>query len=314
MEVRFVSLTNETDVADGPPYEWLQSFRDFNGSHGRRVADPGALTTVLGQLALAVLLSSFVVVALAGNLLVIVAVMTDRNLRRTGNYFIVSLALADALVAAAVMTFAIANDVTGGSNDVTGRWWFGVRTCDDVTANDVTGGSNDVTGRWWFGTRTCRIWMSADVMCSTASILNLCAISLDRYVHVRSPLHYDRLVTHRRSLAAIALVWIMSALISFLPIHVGWHRVNGAAMATAAAAATTAANSTTPSHNYRSVYTLSAFYGIYAFHCVLSAYPKRLALSFRLQYFDQLCICRTTCCYNKLYNKSTTNRSNGVRR
>jgi len=39
-----------------------------------------------------------------------------------------------------------------------------------------------------------------------------------------SPLHYSRLVTHRRVLAAIGLVWILSALISFLPIQLGWHR------------------------------------------------------------------------------------------
>ena len=39
-----------------------------------------------------------------------------------------------------------------------------------------------------------------------------------------SPLHYDRLVTPRRVLAAICLVWIMSALISFLPFQLGWHR------------------------------------------------------------------------------------------
>jgi hypothetical protein len=151
-----------------------------------------ALMPSVGKVALGLLLSSFVVMAVAGNLLVIVAVLTDRGLRQTGNYFIVSLALADTLVAVAVMTFAVANDVMG---------------------------------RWVFGARICRLWMSADVMCSTASILNLCAISADRYLHIRSPLHYDRLVTHKRCLGAIGLVWIMSALISFLPIHLGWHRI-----------------------------------------------------------------------------------------
>ena len=127
-----------------------------------------------------------------------------------------SLALADALVAAAVMSFAVVNDVLG---------------------------------QWLFGPRACRVWLSADVMCSTASILNLCAISLDRYIHVRSPLHYYRLVTHRRSLAAIAIVWIMSALISFLPIHLGWHRVNGGVMATVVMpTSNVSASASAPSH------------------------------------------------------------------
>jgi len=228
MDVKIVSLTNESDY--NGRYEIL-TYADFTGSYDHREPATGSSVIVdwLGKVALALLLSSFVVVALAGNLLVIVAVLTDGNLRRTSNYFIVSLALADALVAAAVMTFAIANDVLG---------------------------------RWVFGSRTCRLWMSADVMCSTASILNLCAISLDRYIHVRCPLHYDRLVTHRRSLAAIALVWVMSALISFLPIHLGWHQVNGDTVATVtSSSALIAANcsyTTPPSHVYTLVYRFVA--------------------------------------------------------
>ena len=37
-----------------------------------------------------------------------------------------------------------------------------------------------VLGRWIFGSVTCKIWLTADVLCCTASILNLCAIAMDR--------------------------------------------------------------------------------------------------------------------------------------
>jgi len=114
--------------------------------------DDGRGARLAADIILAVLLSLIVVFAVAGNLLVITAILTDRALRQTGNYFLVSLALADMLVAGAVMTFAVANDVMG---------------------------------RWPFGRTLCDVWLSADVMCSTASILNLCAVSLDRYLHIR---------------------------------------------------------------------------------------------------------------------------------
>ncbi|KAL8591645.1 hypothetical protein ACOMHN_030531 [Nucella lapillus] len=136
-------------------------------------------------------LTLMVLVAVAGNLLVCAAVLTDRRLKNNSNFFIVSLAIADLLMALGVMTFAIANDIQG---------------------------------RWMFGAAFCRIWISADVMCSTASILNLCVISLDRYVHIKDPLHYELWMTTRKTAAFIGSVWGMSVLISFLPIHLGWHQ------------------------------------------------------------------------------------------
>ena len=64
-----------------------------------------------GQILLSFILSFFIITALAGNLLVIVAILTDRNLRKAGNIFLVSLALADTFVACFVMSFAMVNDV-----------------------------------------------------------------------------------------------------------------------------------------------------------------------------------------------------------
>jgi hypothetical protein len=46
--------------------------------------------------------------------------------------------------------------------------------------------------RWPFSEFMCGIWATADVLLCTASILNLCVISLDRYMAITSPLKYPR--------------------------------------------------------------------------------------------------------------------------
>lgn len=136
-------------------------------------------------------LSLFVILAIAGNILVCVAVFTDRRLKRLNNLFIVSLAIADLLVAVLVMTFAVINDISE---------------------------------KWYFGSVFCNVWISSDIMCSTASILNLCVISLDRYIHIRDPFKYDSFMTWKKVAAIISLVWIISIIMSFLPIHLEWHK------------------------------------------------------------------------------------------
>lgn len=58
----------------------------------------------------------------------------------------------------------------------------------------------------------------------TCSILNLCAISLDRFMYIKNPLKYNRLMTKKVVLSAVAAIWIMSGLVSFVPIGLGWHK------------------------------------------------------------------------------------------
>lgn len=84
---------------------------------------------------------------LVGNLLVVVAVMTTKSLHTVTNSFIVSLACADMLVAVLVMPLSI---------------------------------YTVIYNTWTFGNIVCDLWISCDVMLCTASILNLCCISLVR--------------------------------------------------------------------------------------------------------------------------------------
>ncbi|ELU15891.1 hypothetical protein CAPTEDRAFT_108125, partial [Capitella teleta] len=74
---------------------------------------------------------------------------------------------------------------------------------------------------WMFGVAVCQFWIGVDYTASTASILNLFILSLDRYWSVTSPLKYIRKRTKKRALIMISLVWSGSCL-WLIPI-LGWH-------------------------------------------------------------------------------------------
>lgn len=128
--------------------------------------------------------------AIFGNLLVIVSVMRHRKLRVITNYFVVSLAFADMLVAIVAMTF-------NASVQLTGHWVFGYFMCD--------------------------VWNSFDVYFSTASILHLCCISVDRYYAIVKPLKYPINMTKKVVAIMLLNTWISPAVISFVPIFCGWY-------------------------------------------------------------------------------------------
>ncbi|CAN7937104.1 unnamed protein product [Ixodes hexagonus] len=146
------------------------------------VSLPEAVITVI-------ILSAIVTGTVFGNVLVILAIFTYRPLRSVQNMFIVSLAVADIAVALLVMPLNVAYSILG---------------------------------RWVFGLHTCKLWLTCDVLCCTASILNLCAIALDRYWAIHDPINYAQKRTLRRVLLSIVLVWAISALISVPPL-IGWN-------------------------------------------------------------------------------------------
>lgn len=137
----------------------------------------------------AVILSFIIIITIVGNVLVILSVFTYKPLRIVQNFFIVSLAVADLTVAILVLPLNVAYSIRG---------------------------------RWDFGIHICKMWLTSDVLCCTASILNLCAIALDRYWAITDPINYAQKRTVERVLILIIGVWLLSLLISSPPL-LGWN-------------------------------------------------------------------------------------------
>ncbi|KAG6798492.1 octopamine receptor beta-3R isoform X1 [Apis mellifera caucasica] len=137
-----------------------------------------------------VVIIGIIVTALVGNALVIASVRRHRKLRVPTNRYVVSLAAADFLVAVCAMSF---------------------------------NASVELSGRWMFGRIMCDVWCSLDVYFSTASILHLCCISVDRYYAIVRPLEYPAIMKRLTVTCMLASAWLLPAFISFIPIFMGWY-------------------------------------------------------------------------------------------
>ena len=135
-----------------------------------------------------VVVTMLMVVVVVGNMLVIIAITTEKALKNIQNWFIASLAVADFFLGLVIMPFSLANELMG-------YWIFGI---------------------WW-----CDVHSAMDVLLSTASIMNLCLISLDRYWSITQAVEYLKKRTPVRAVLMIAAVWILSALICIPPL-LGW--------------------------------------------------------------------------------------------
>ncbi|XP_068165938.1 adrenoceptor alpha 1Aa [Antennarius striatus] len=143
---------------------------------------------VVKAVVLGLVLGAIILFGIVGNILVILSVVCHRHLRTVTHYFIVNLAVADLLLSSTVLPFSAIFEIVD---------------------------------RWLFGRAFCDVWAAVDVLCCTASIMSLCVISVDRYIGVSYPLRYPTIMTKRRALLAVMLLWVLSFFISVGPLF-GW--------------------------------------------------------------------------------------------
>ncbi|KAH6938977.1 hypothetical protein HPB50_015338 [Hyalomma asiaticum] len=133
------------------------------------------------------ILGLIIVATVVGNVFVIAAIFMERNLRTVGNYLVLSLGVADLMVACLVMPLAAVAEVSR---------------------------------EWALGPALCDVWTCCDVLCCTASILHLLAIAMDRYRTV-AQVDYVRQRNARQVGLMILLVWAVAVAVSVAPVF-GW--------------------------------------------------------------------------------------------
>ncbi|KFO27854.1 5-hydroxytryptamine receptor 2A [Fukomys damarensis] len=126
----------------------------------------------------ALLTAVVIILTIAGNILVIMAVSLEKKLQNATNYFLMSLAIADMLLGFLVMPVSMLTILYGY--------------------------------RWPLPSKLCAVWIYLDVLFSTASIMHLCAISLDRYVAIQNPIHHSRFNSRTKAFLKIIAVWTIS--------------------------------------------------------------------------------------------------------
>ncbi|XP_069041840.1 trace amine-associated receptor 13c-like [Lepisosteus oculatus] len=124
-----------------------------------------------------------VMLTVCGNLVVIISISHFKQLHTPTNFLMLSLAVADFLIGAAVMPFSLI---------------LLVETC------------------WYFGEIVCIIYKILFYIFTSVSIGNVAYIAIDRYLVVYYPLLYSTKVTVNVTAAVILLIWLISILYNFV--------------------------------------------------------------------------------------------------
>lgn len=164
---------NPEDPFCGPDYEPMPFFK---------------LTA--GKIVSAIAMSILIVVALTGNILLCTAFLFYRRLRKTTNYFIISLAMSDILVATIAMPMWLSYELTG---------WESLPI-------------------WIDFHKLLMFWNWFDILAGVSSITNLTAISIDRFFSIITPLLHRTRMTRSIAIAMVVVAWLYSIILASLSL------------------------------------------------------------------------------------------------
>uniref|UniRef100_A0A0N5C686 G_PROTEIN_RECEP_F1_2 domain-containing protein n=1 Tax=Strongyloides papillosus TaxID=174720 RepID=A0A0N5C686_STREA len=143
------------------------------------------LCTILPNILIAIFLVFLILLTIFGNILVVLSVIVYKRMRTFTNILLTSLATSDLLVGLMVMPLSL---------------------IDLLHQHE-----------WPFNALLCKIWATTDVLLCTASILNLCIISIDRYLAITYPLKYSRTRSKTMAFCLLSAVWGLSFIVCSPP-------------------------------------------------------------------------------------------------
>ncbi|KAK3091311.1 hypothetical protein FSP39_018840 [Pinctada imbricata] len=134
-----------------------------------------------------------IIMTVVGNLIVLFAFVYEKKLRNFSDYLILNLAVSDVIIGSVSIPFYA---------------------------------PQLLTGRWPFGHTFCLIWLVVDYLTPAASAINICVISLDRYIQVGHPLWSRNHHNRNLLIAFLAAPWLIPALY-FIPAITLWEPTKG---------------------------------------------------------------------------------------
>ena len=133
---------------------------------------------------------AIIAVALVSNFLVVYAFIFYKKLQtRVTNYFVVSLAVSDILTSGFVTTFKLDSNIRANI--------------------------------WTHGEFMCSLYTTMYLLAVPSSVINLCAVTVDRYLVLRMPLRYNSVMPPGRAVLIICCLWIYAVIWACLPV-MGW--------------------------------------------------------------------------------------------